>query len=48
MHTVDRETAITEARQRRKTWRCCPGSCSAPPLNLQRPSFNFEPIVSPS
>ena len=47
MHTMDKETAITEARQRRKTWRCCPGSCSTPPLNLQRPSFNFEPIISP-
>jgi len=45
MHTMDKETAITEARQRFKAWRCRPDSCSVPPLNLQRTNFNFEPIV---
>ena len=47
MHMMDKETAITEARQRFKAWRCRPDSCSAPPLNPQRTNFNFEPIVSP-
>lgn len=47
MHTMDKETAITEARQRFKAWRCRPDSCSVPPLNPQRTSFNFELIVSP-
>ncbi|WP_231691872.1 hypothetical protein, partial [Bifidobacterium longum] len=44
---MDKETAITEARQRFKAWRCRPDSCSVPPLNPQRTNFNFEPIVSP-
>ena len=47
MHTMDKETAITEARQRFKAWRCRPDSCSVPPLNPQRTNFNFELIVSP-
>lgn len=47
MHTMDKETAITEARQRFKAWRCRPGSCSVPPLNPQRTNFDFELIVSP-
>ena len=47
MHTMDKETAITEARQRFKAWRCRPDSCSVPPLNPQRTSFDFELIVSP-
>ena len=47
MHTMDKETAITEARQRFKAWRCLPDSCSVPPLNPQRTNFDFEPIVSP-
>ena len=47
MHTMDKEAAITEARQRFKAWRCRPDSCSVPPLNPQRTNFNFEPIVSP-
>ena len=47
MHTMDKETAITEARQRFKAWRCRPDSCSVPPLNPQRTNFDFEPIVSP-
>ena len=46
MHTMDKETAITEARQRFKAWRCRPDSCSVPPLNPQRTNFDFEPIVS--
>lgn len=47
MHTMDKETAITEARQRFKAWRCRPDSCSVPPLNPQRTSFDSELIVSP-
>ena len=44
---MDKETAITEARQRFKAWRCLPDSCSVPPLNPQRTNFNSELIVSP-
>ena len=47
MHTMDKETAITEARQRFKAWLCRPDSCSVPPLNPQRTNFNFELTVSP-
>ena len=46
MHTMDKETAITEARQRFKAWRCRPEFLSVPPLNPQRTNFDFEPIVS--
>ncbi|WP_219336396.1 hypothetical protein, partial [Bifidobacterium catenulatum] len=44
---MDKETAITEARQRFKAWLCRPDSCSVPPLNPQRTNFNFELTVSP-
>lgn len=47
MHTMDKETAITEARQRFKDRHCRPDSCSVPPLNPQRTNFNSELIVSP-
>ena len=47
MHTMDKETAITEARQRFKAWLCRPDSCSVPPLNPQQTNFNFELTVSP-
>lgn len=47
MHTMDKETAITEARQRFKAWLCRPDSCSVPPLNPQQMNFNFELTVSP-
>ena len=46
MHTMDKETAITEARQRFKDRHCRPDSCSVPPLNPQRTNFNSELIVS--
>ena len=46
MHTMDKETAITEARQRFKAWLCRPDSCSVPPLNPQRTNFDSELIVS--
>ncbi|WP_181973118.1 hypothetical protein [Bifidobacterium pseudocatenulatum] len=44
---MDKETAITEARQRFKDRHCRPDSCSVPPLNPQRTNFNSELIVSP-
>ena len=47
MHTMDKETAITEARQRFKDRHCRPDSRSVPPLNPQRTNFNSELIVSP-
>ena len=47
MHTMYKETAITEARQRFKDRHCRPDSCSVPPLNPQRTNFNSELIVSP-
>lgn len=46
MHTMDKETAITEARQRFKDRHCRPDSCSVPPLNPQRTNFDSELIVS--
>ena len=46
MHTMDKETAIAEARQRFKDRHCRPDSCSVPPLNPQRTNFNSELIVS--
>ena len=46
MHTMDKETAITEARQRFKDRHCRPDSRSVPPLNPQRTNFNSELIVS--
>lgn len=45
MHTMDKETAITEARQRFKDRHCRPDSRSVPPLNPQRTNFNSELIV---
>ena len=47
MHTMDKETAITEARQRFKDRHCRPDSRSVPPLNPQRTNFNSELIASP-
>ena len=44
---MDKETAITEARQRFKDRHCRPDSRSVPPLNPQRTNFNSELIVSP-
>ena len=46
MHTMDKETAITEARQRFKDRHCRPDSCSVPPLNPQRTNFDSKLIVS--